>query len=184
MEIKQPESNTSDHVEHINKHDPPHDDQVKDEHRHHEFLGQKGVWEAHIDDAQAASAHEHSLTVRQALRAYPAAVFWSLCISMSIIMEGYDTILIGSLYAYPTYAKAFGKLHDRDYQIEARWQSAMSSGPQAGSIIGAFANGILIHRFGYRPAFLIGLVLMIAFIFVSFFGMSVELQAVGQILCG
>ena len=150
------------------------------------MLGEPGVWEANIDEAQAANAHEHSLTVRQALKAYPWAVVWSLIISMSVIMEGYDTILIGSLYAYPTYAKQFGKPTSSggDYQIPAQWQSSMGSGPQAGAIVGAFANGLLVHRFGFRVSFLIGLVLMIAFVFVSFFGMTVELQAVGQILCG
>jgi MFS transporter, SP family, general alpha glucoside:H+ symporter len=149
------------------------------------LLGEPGVWQATLEEAQAANAHEHSLSIRQALRKYPYAVLWSLCVSMSIIMEGYDTILIGSLYAYPTYAKQFGKPDSTGaYQIPARWQSAMGSGPQAGAIIGALANGFIIQRFGYRPAFLLGLVLMTAFVFVSFFGMSVQLQAVGQILCG
>ncbi|KAJ4291286.1 hypothetical protein N0V88_006289 [Collariella sp. IMI 366227] len=152
----------------------------------HTFLGEKGSWEATLDDAQAANAHEHSLTVRSALKAYPFAVAWSLIVSMSIIMEGYDTILIGSLYAYPSYAKRFGNFdaNTDTYQISASWQSAMGSGPQAGAIIGAMLNGFVIQRFGYKPAFMIGVGLMTAFIFVSFFGMSVELQAVGQILCG
>ncbi|CAK7207874.1 hypothetical protein SEUCBS139899_010689 [Sporothrix eucalyptigena] len=156
------------------------------EHDSATFIGEKNVWEATIDEARTASAHEHALNVRQALKAYPYAVLWSLVISMSIIMEGYDTILIGSLYAYPSYAKAFGEPSSSDgsYQIAARWQSAMGSGPQAGAIIGAFANGLLIQRFGYRPSFMLGMVLMLAFVFVSFFGMSVQLQAVGQILCG
>ncbi|KAI0007893.1 general substrate transporter [Xylariaceae sp. FL0662B] len=147
-------------------------------------LGKKGVWEASIDEARAANVYEHSLTVRRALRTSPWAVVWSLCISMSIIMEGYDTILIGSLYAYPSYAKAFGHPAVDGYEIPAKWQSAMGSGPQAGSIVGAFANGLIIQRYGYRPSFILGMILMIAFIFVSVFGMSVELQAVGQILCG
>lgn len=60
----------------------------------------------------------------------------------------------------------------------------MGSGPQAGAIVGAMCNGFVIQKFGYRPAFMIGLLLMTAFVFVSFFGMSVQLQAVGQILCG
>ncbi|KAL2670290.1 hypothetical protein Neosp_014757 [[Neocosmospora] mangrovei] len=150
------------------------------------ILGQRGSWEATIEDAHAANAHEHSLTVRQALKAYPWAVLWSLLVSMSIIMEGYDTILIGSLYAYPSYAERFGTKNASTgiWQIEAKWQSAMGSGPQAGAIIGALLNGFLIQRFGYRPAFMFGVILMTAFIFVSVFGMSVELQAVGQILCG
>lgn len=60
----------------------------------------------------------------------------------------------------------------------------MGSGPQAGAFFGAMANGFLVPRYGYRPVFLGGLILMIAFVFISFFGMSVELQAAGQILCG
>jgi MFS transporter, SP family, general alpha glucoside:H+ symporter len=155
-------------------------------HNGHMVLGDTGDWAANLDEAQAANVHEHSLTVRQALKAYPWAVFWSLCVSMSVIMEGYDTILIGSLYAYPTYARQFGSLVEPSghYQIAAKWQSAMGSGPQAGAFLGAAANGLLVPRFGYRLSFMLGLVLMISFVFVSFFGMSVELQAVGQILCG
>ncbi len=157
--------------------------------QHHDdalFIDRKGSWEASLHDAEAASAHEHSLTVRAALKAYPWAVAWSLIVSMSIIMEGYDTILIGSLYAYPSYARRFGALDPSsgNYQIPACWQSAMGSGPQAGAIIGALANGYLIRRWGYKPAFIVGVSSMTAFVFVSFFGMSVELQAVGQILCG
>ena len=148
------------------------------------ILGEPGVWVANLEEAQAASVEEHSLTIGKALKAYPWAVAWSLTISMSVIMEGYDTILIGSLYAYPSYARQFGELSGSKYQIPAKWQSAMGSGPQAGAIIGAMANGIIIQRFGYRPAFLLGLILMGAFVFVSFFGMIVEAQAAGQILCG
>lgn len=44
------------------------------------------------DDAQAANIDEHEQTVREALRAYPKAVAWSLIISLSIIQEGYDTV--------------------------------------------------------------------------------------------
>ena len=150
------------------------------------ILGRRGEWEATLDEARAANAHEHSLTVRQALKSYPWAVMWALLISFSIIMEGYDTSLINSLYAYPSFARRFGTLDAATdtYQIAASWQSAMSSGPQGGSVVGAILNGYVISRFGYRIAFMIGVFLMTAFVFVSFFGFTVELQAVGQILCG
>lgn len=151
-----------------------------------EALGEDGVWTATLAEARAANAREHSFTVREALRAYPWAVAWSFAISMSIIMEGYDTILVGSLFSYPTYAEQFGTYNaaTKNYQISTPWQSAMGSGPQAGAFIGAILNGFLIQRFGYRPAFMGGLVLMISFIFISFFGMTIELQAVAQILSG
>lgn len=135
---------------------------------------------------QAGNIHEHEMSVRQALRAYPWAVFWSLVVSMSVIMEGYDTILIGSLYGYPAFQHQFGKYSASaaSYQIPGKWQAAMGSGPQAGAIVGALVNGWLTPKFGFRPMFIAGLILMIAFVFISFFGMTVELQAVGQIMCG
>ncbi|KAJ5494452.1 Major facilitator superfamily domain general substrate transporter [Penicillium fimorum] len=150
------------------------------------IIGRRGYWEATPEDARAANSHEHSLGVFAALEAYRMAVVWSLVISMSIIMEGFDTALVGSLYAYPSYAQRFGTLDPstNTYQIPVKWQSAMGSGPQAGAIIGALLNGYLIQRFGYRSAFTLGVVLMAAFAFVSFFGMTIELQAAGQILCG
>lgn len=161
-------------VSHLEQHDPSsnvhQDDPTAD---HHE-------------GARAANEHEHEMGVRQALRAYPWAVIWSLAISMSVIMEGYDTILIGSLYGYPSYQKQFGVYSSsaKSYQIEGKWQAAMGSGPQAGAFVGALANGWLCQRYGFRPVFLGALILMIAFVFISFFGKTVELQAVGQILCG
>lgn len=167
-------------------HDEKQENGEPDETYNQQTLGEAGVWTATLAEAQAANAHEHSFTVREALRAYPWAVAWSFAISMSIIMEGYDTILVGSLYAYPTFARRFGTFSaaTNNYQIPASWQSAMGSGPQAGAFIGAMANGFMIQRFGYRPAFMIGLVLMISFIFISFFGMTIRLQAAAQILCG
>ncbi|KAF5582648.1 alpha-glucoside transport [Fusarium pseudocircinatum] len=141
--------------------------------------------DADLDLVMEGNLHEHSITVLQALREYPWAVMWSLIISMAIVMEGYATALIGNLYAYPTYAEQFGVKKSSDsYQIPANWQSAMGSGPQGGAFVGAFLNGWIIHRFGYKPAFCIALILMASFICISFFGFTVELQAVGQIMCG
>lgn len=167
-------------------HDEKLEHNVPDETYNEQTLGEAGVWTATLAEAQAANAYEHAFTVREALRAYPWAVFWSFAVSMSIIMEGYDTILVGSLYAYPTFARQFGTFSPatNNYQIPTSWQSAMGSGPQAGAFIGAMANGFFIQRFGYKPAFMIGVVLMTSFIFISFFGMTIQLQAAGQILCG
>lgn len=43
-----------------------------------------------VEDAQAASAAEHSTTLQQALRENWKAVLWSAAISLTIVMEGYD----------------------------------------------------------------------------------------------
>lgn len=47
-----------------------------------------------IFDAKNASDEEHSQTFWQAVKANRKAVGWSMLISMSIVMEGYDTILM------------------------------------------------------------------------------------------
>lgn len=50
-----------------------------------------------LNDARAANQDEHSLSIGDALKQYRWAVMWSLIVSMSIIMEGYDTNLIGNV---------------------------------------------------------------------------------------
>lgn len=43
---------------------------------------------------------EKAMPVMQAIRHYKKAIFWSLIISMCVIMEGFDTNLLGNFYAY------------------------------------------------------------------------------------
>ncbi|CAG8095053.1 unnamed protein product [Penicillium olsonii] len=136
-----------------------------------------------VADAQEANTNEHTLTVKQALKAYPWALFWTLACSMSIIMEGYDNILITSFFGFPTFKRTFGQYYAEreDWEIPGPWQSVLSSGPVAGSILGAFLNGFIIHRHGFRFAFMLGLTMMIGFVFISFFGRTVEIQTLGQV---
>lgn len=57
---------------------------------------EKGGQEVDYHDRQAAmnaEVAEQSMTIREALRDYKSAVFWSWAISLCIIMEGYDTAL-------------------------------------------------------------------------------------------
>ena len=48
------------------------------------------VQKTQLELARDDNIDEHSLTVREAIRKYPGAVFWSVAVSGSIIMEGYD----------------------------------------------------------------------------------------------
>ncbi len=51
----------------------------------------------HLDDAKLATSKEHGLTVLQGLKPYRKAIGWSVMLSMAVIMEGYDTTLVGLL---------------------------------------------------------------------------------------
>jgi SP family general alpha glucoside:H+ symporter-like MFS transporter len=91
-----------------------------------------------IVEAKHASDEEHAQTPLQALSANRNAVIWSMLISMSIVMEGYDTILMGNFFGYPQFAKKYG--HDYGgkigYQVATPWQSALNMGSTVGTIFG------------------------------------------------
>lgn len=53
--------------------------------------------------AQETSDDEKAMTIPQAIRASKGAIIWSLVISTCVIMEGYDTNLLGNFYAYRRY---------------------------------------------------------------------------------
>lgn len=48
------------------------------------------------EDAAKATEAEHRMSLMEGLRTYPKAVGWSVLISTAIVMEGFDTILMGS----------------------------------------------------------------------------------------
>jgi SP family general alpha glucoside:H+ symporter-like MFS transporter len=143
-----------------------------------------GRWTKHVEDARAANDREHEVTIRQALRDNWKAVAWSLTVSMSIIMEGYDTSLINNFYAFPAFKQQFGRDYgDAGLQVPGDWQSGLSAGSTSGALFGAFINGWAIKAFGFRPTFIASLAMMTGFIFVSFFGKTLWLQVLGQVLC-
>ena len=46
--------------------------------------------------AQEIDNNEKNLTIREAIKYYPRAIGWCLVISTCVIMEGYDTNLLGN----------------------------------------------------------------------------------------
>lgn len=68
-------------------------------------------------------------------------------------MEGFDLVLISSLFAQPQFQRKYGvPLNDGtgNYTIESKWQIALNLAVQAGSIVGLLINGWASERFGYR----------------------------------
>jgi SP family general alpha glucoside:H+ symporter-like MFS transporter len=60
------------------------------------------------ENAKAATVLEHSMTLWEGIKLHRKAVFRFIIVSSSIIMEGYDTTLIGSFYGYPMFQKKYG----------------------------------------------------------------------------
>ena len=101
-------------------------------------------------------------------------------------MEGYDTILIGNLYAYPSFQKAYGTYYPdlKESIITGPWQIGLGDAASVGSIIGLIINGYVTERFGHRRVIIACLVFLSAFIFMRFFATSIEVLCVGQVLIG
>ncbi|KAK9489576.1 hypothetical protein V1508DRAFT_458411 [Lipomyces doorenjongii] len=145
----------------------------------------QGLNEDLLVEAKDATSFEHQMTPRQAFKIYPKAVGWSILLSLAIVMEGYDTALLGSFYAFPAFVKKFGALQaDGTYEISAPWQAGLSNGAQVGEIFGLFFAGYASEKFGYRKTMISALVLIVAFIFIQFFAPNIQTLQAGYILCG
>ncbi|OCT51065.1 Alpha-glucosides permease MPH2 [Cladophialophora carrionii] len=142
-------------------------------------------------DARAATKAEHAMTFLTGCRLYPKAIAWSLLLSMTIVMEGYDLTLVNSFFAFPVFRRSYGKpLHpdappgQQDYQISPAWQSGLTNAAVVGEIIGLFFNGVLTDRFGYHKTMVGTLVWMALFVFLAFFAINIRMLLAAQILCG
>lgn len=137
-------------------------------------------------EAKHAADTEHEMTLLRAIKLYPKAIGWSVLLSSTLIMEGYDLALLGSLYASPVFNEKFGEFDAEKgkHVVSAAWQSGLSNGARAGEIFGLILAGWAADRIGYKNTTIVSLVLMIAFIFVLFFAPNVKVLVVGEILCG
>lgn len=138
------------------------------------------------EEANTATEHEHSIGFFGACRKYPKAVAWSGIVSLCIIMDGYDNALMGSLFGFPAFQKYYGHPFGGQgkYQLNTKWQVALSMGNPVGNVFGVFLNGIFTDWFGHKPVALVSLAILTGLIFIQFFATSVEVLFAGQILCG
>ncbi|KAH8721891.1 general substrate transporter [Ilyonectria robusta] len=135
--------------------------------------------------ALEATTQEHNLGVLQAFKTYKRAAFWSIMISTTVIMEGYDVTLIGSFYGYPTFKQKYGTYLEStgDKQISAEWQQKFNCLGALANIIGAMLNGWATAKWGHRKVLMVSLFWLASFIFVVFFAPTIEVMLVGQFLC-
>lgn len=137
-------------------------------------------------EAEAGTLAEKEMTVREALRKWPMAILWAVVFGASIVMEGYDTALLGAFWGYPTFAKKYGHAYTSEgvvkYQVSASWQAGVSSGGACFSIIGVLLGGTAVQRFGYRPVFIVSLLSMLAMIFGTVFSQNIATLAVAEYL--
>lgn len=137
-------------------------------------------------DAKEADESERTMPLLKALKTYPKAAAWSLLVSTTLIMEGYDTAILGSFYALPIFQKEFGSLNSKtgEYEISVSWQIGLSLCYVAGEIVGLQLTGYSVGFMGNRYTLILSLLMLGAFTFILYFCKSLGMIAVGQALCG
>lgn len=107
-------------------------------------------------------------------------------ICSAIIMEGYDTLLLGQFFANQSFANRFGIFNPAEdrWEIQAKWQTALSCATQIGQILGLQITGWASERYGYRPTMLIALVALTGFLFIQFFAVNLPMLLVGYLALG
>lgn len=138
------------------------------------------------NNAKESDLKDKQMTLKEGLKTFPRAALWSVILSSAIIMEGYDTNLLNSLYSFPDFTKKFGKWYEaeNEYEIPAKWQTALSMAVNCGEIIGLFLAGIISDRIGYRKTLIGSLILVACLIFIVFFAVNIEMLLVGELLLG
>lgn len=106
-------------------------------------------------------------------------------ISATIIMEGYDTQLLGNFWGYSSFRRKFGEYsgEEHGYQISSAWQAGLNDISGVGNIIGAMLNGYLTAKYGHRMVLMGSLAWLAAAIFMVFFAPNIEVLLIGQFLC-
>jgi SP family general alpha glucoside:H+ symporter-like MFS transporter len=110
---------------------------------------------------------------------------WSVVVSSTLIMEGFDTLLIFSFFTLPAFRRHYGvPTGDGNYEIPARWQFGFTTAAEAGEIVGLLLSGLLADRVGYRITITAAIVFLFITIFIPFFAVNLQMLLAGQILCG
>ena len=162
-----------------------------------------------IHHAQQSDEADRLLTVRQALKKYKKAVFWAMILSTSLVMEGYDLVIvcnllfptqlltsvtqsnhtssqINSFYGQTQFRQRFGIYHPASNKklIPAEWQSGLSNSAVVGQLAGLMINAYTQDRFGCRVTMMGFMVWMAAAIFIPVFAPSLSVLAFGEAMCG
>lgn len=137
-------------------------------------------------DAMESDETERNLSLIHALKQYPKAIGWSLLISTTLVMEGFDTTLLNSLFALPVFQRKFGELNlmTGGYEISSQWQLGLNMCIYVGEILGLQITGVLVEKLGNRWTMILALTFLFAFNFILYFCQSLAMIAVGMILSG
>lgn len=138
------------------------------------------------DDAKNNDKKDKVMPLKEGLRTFPKAAIWSVVLSTALIMEGYDTNLLNSLYAMPAFKEKYGEAvpNSDDHEIPSRIQITLSMCVNVGEVLGLALAGVVADKLGYRWTLIVSLFFTTCFIFIVFFAENVGMLIAGELLLG
>ncbi|CEL02173.1 hypothetical protein ASPCAL03345 [Aspergillus calidoustus] len=117
------------------------------------------------------------------LKSDPWLLFWIGVMLWTLIVRGFENQSAGSVISITEFKRRFGeKDSDGSYFIATKWQSALSGGGNAATILGAFASSYLADILGTKPVLLGACCLNIASVGVEFATTSIGIFFGGKML--
>lgn len=107
----------------------------------------------HIDDAAETPQEK---TLQQSIRLYPRIVWYSIGLTSSFLLAGYDAVIVGTITAVPRFQADFGERFGEKYIIPSVWMSLWSAMAYVGTMIGGAVGGPWQDRSGRRWPLAVG----------------------------
>lgn len=142
-----------------------------------------------VERTARSTQWQTSTTLRETFRQWPMSVTWSVLFSLAIVSVGFDSSLLASFFAQPTFTARFGVCSTaadgtRSCEISAPWQQGLTNGAWIGGIIGLQVAGSIAERVGHLRLMMLSTAFMLATVFIPFFATSLPVFLVGQIFMG
>ncbi|KAH7037545.1 general substrate transporter [Microdochium trichocladiopsis] len=146
--------------------------------------GSDGAVLATSAPAAQFEAHQHAMTRIEAIKENWRALLWCMYAFYICVTFGYDGLAGSIVVSIAAFRKDFGTPFAGDYAVDANWQLGWLAGTIGGMVLGGFAAGLAINKWGRQPAIVAGFVVYIGGVFAQVFASSNGQFFVGKLLTG
>ncbi|KAH6686402.1 general substrate transporter [Plectosphaerella plurivora] len=128
--------------------------------------------------------HQHSMTVKEALKENWKPLIWCGYMFFVCIMYGYDALAGSVVISILEFRKDFGFRYGDEYVVSAAWQLGFQAAFFAGLMLGGFAVGPVVGRWGRKKTIAAAYVINIAGVFLQYFCTTPAQFFRGKLLTG
>ncbi|EFY92304.1 hypothetical protein J3458_000907 [Metarhizium acridum] len=97
-----------------------------------------------------------NLTLWQSVKRYRHVVWCCIGLTTTILLFGYDYVIVGTTSAMPSFQRDFGRKLDGHWILPSLWLGLWTFASPGGSIIGAFCGGQIQDSVGRRASIAVG----------------------------